>query len=53
VKSADKELIVFALAHCGAIGTMNRNRGNESDEKVKADRLFLQKKDWKRVEKYI
>ena len=43
-----KELAVFALAHCGAIGTMNRNRGNKD-----AKGLDLQEKDWKRIQAYL
>ncbi len=39
---------VFALAHCGAIGTMNRNRGNHPK-----DKLFLQKQDWRRIKPYL
>ncbi len=40
---------VFAMAHCGAIGTMNRNRGTS----VGKDKLILQKKDWSAVKKYL
>ena len=43
-----KELAVFALAHCGAIGTMNRNRGRKV-----GDRLELQREDWGRVGHYL
>lgn len=39
---------VFALAHCGAIGTMNRNRGNHPE-----DKLLLQKEDWRRIKPYL
>ena len=35
---------VFALAHCGVMGTLNRNRG--SGDKLLLDR---QKNDWARV----
>ena len=37
------EVSVFALAHCGAMGTMNRNRGYAD---AQTDKLTLQKKDW-------
>lgn len=40
---------VFAMAHCGAIGTMNRNRG----ALVGKDKLILQKKDWSAVKEYL
>lgn len=46
--ASGKWMTVFALAHCGAIGTMNRNRGGQY-----SDRLELQKKDWKKVAEYI
>lgn len=40
---------VFALAHCGVMGTLNRNRG----KKQRADDLTLQLQDWARVLPYI
>lgn len=40
---------VFALAHCGALGTLNRNRGSEKSEDI----LALQKQDWKRIIPYL
>lgn len=40
---------VFALAHCGAMGTLNRNRGRD----VAAAGLDLQKKDWARILPHI
>lgn len=40
---------VFAMAHCGAVGTMNRNRGTL----VGKDKLILQKKDWSAVKEYL
>lgn len=42
--STGKTLRVYALAHCGAIGTMNRNRGTAG-----AAGLTLQIEDWKRI----
>ena len=39
---------VFALAHCGALGTMNRNRGLPYNE----DPLVYQKKDWLRISNF-
>ena len=38
------KLYVFALAHCGTIGTLNRNRG--SNDKFLLNR---QKQDWRRI----
>ena len=43
------KVYVFALAHCGALGTLNRNRGYEKNEDV----LAIQKKDWKRIIPYL
>lgn len=37
---------IFALAHCGSFGTMNRNRGSIVS---KEDRLELQKRDWVKI----
>ena len=37
---------IFALAHCGSFGTMNRNRGSIVS---KGDRLELQKRDWAKI----
>jgi hypothetical protein len=44
-----KTAYVFALAHCGALGTLNRNRGKEKNEDV----LAIQKQDWKRIIPYL
>ncbi len=46
----DKPIAVFALAHCGAVGTMNRNRGCKN---VVKDKLNLQKQDWRKVYTYL
>ncbi len=43
-----KTIPVFALAHCGAMGTMNRNKG-----KYLEDKLLLQKEDWRRIVPYL
>ena len=40
---------VFALAHCGALGTMNRNRGYPKT----GDILVVQKRDWKKIIPYL
>lgn len=37
------ELLVFAEAHCGYFGTVNRARGSGRDG------LEVQKEDWKRI----
>ena len=44
----NKKVRIFALAHCGVLGTMNRNRGSDPHQK-----LDLQIKDWERIKKYI
>lgn len=44
-----KAVYVFALAHCGALGTMNRNRGKG----WLTDKLQLQKEDWKKILPYL
>lgn len=41
---------IFALAHCGSFGTMNRNRGSVSSVH---DRLELQMGDWARIKAII
>lgn len=46
--ASEKRMAVFALAHCGAIGTMNRNRGYQYN-----DKLDLQRQDWRKVAEYI
>lgn len=40
---------IFALAHCGAMGTLNRNRGRD----VSATSLDIQKQDWARIMPFI
>lgn len=40
---------IFALAHCGALGTLNRNRGKGKLEDI----LATQKCDWKRILPYL
>ena len=40
---------VFALAHCGALGTLNRNRGKDKSDDI----LAIQKQDWKRIIPYL
>lgn len=40
---------VFALAHCGALGTLNRNRGKGKLD----DKLAVQYKDWERIPEYL
>ena len=44
-----KSIYIFAMAHCGAIGTINRNRGTLIGE----DKLILQKKDWRLIRQYL
>lgn len=43
---------IYALAHCGALGTMNRKRYC-TQKNNKLDGLELQKSDWKAIGNYI
>lgn len=45
-----KRVFVFAEAHCGAMGTLNRNRLKDPDG---AKDIELQKKDWQRIKQYL
>ena len=45
-----KKTYIFAIAHCGAIGTLNRNRLKEPSGKKGID---LQKEDWARIKAYL
>ena len=38
----------FPLAHCGALGTNNRNHGYDLPE-IKEDILFKQREDWQHI----
>ena len=40
---------VFPLAHCGSMGTANRNKGKDKH----TDKLHYQKEDWKEIQKYL
>ena len=40
---------IYPLAHCGSMGTMNRNKNLKDDPRVQKDTLFLQKEDWGRI----
>lgn len=44
-----REVYIFALAHCGALGTLNRNRGKDKPEDI----LAYQKDDWKKIIPYL
>lgn len=44
-----QEIHIFALAHCGALGTLNRNRGKDKPEDI----LTYQKQDWRKILPYI
>lgn len=44
-----KDVHIFALAHCGALGTLNRNRGKDKLEDI----LAVQKQDWKKILPYV
>ena len=45
---------VYAVAHCGTIGTMNRNRGKMAPDgsSLSSRDLIIQKQDWDRINKY-
>ena len=45
-----KEALVFAMAHCGVIGTLNRNRPKDPSGKTG---LGLQEEDWARIKDYL
>lgn len=45
-------LAIFPLAHCGAMGTLNRNRGSK-EPSVSQDLLCLQKRDWDRIRRSL
>lgn len=40
---------VFPLAHCGSMGTANRNKDKDKHK----DKLHYQKEDWKAIQKYL
>ena len=40
---------IFALAHCGVMGTLNRNRGKANGK----DSLEAQVEDWRRIAQYL
>ena len=43
----------FAVAHCGIIGTMNRNRADKAGNLVSSHNLDRQTEDWKRIKAYL
>ena len=48
--SSGKQVYVFAQAHCGAMGTLNRNRPKDPSGAIG---LELQKKDWSKMKAYF
>ena len=48
--SSSQKAYVFAEAHCGAMGTLNRNRLKDPDGATGID---LQVKDWARIKEYL
>ena len=48
--SCGKQVYVFAQAHCGAMGTLDRNRPKDPSG---ATGLELQKKDWSKMKAYF
>ena len=50
----DKVARVFAVAHCGTIGTMNRNRGKASNNGcLSSNDLSVQVNDWAKIRDYL
>lgn len=45
------DIPVFAFAHCGSMGTLNRNKGADID--TSQDKLAVQKQDWRNVRRYL
>ena len=48
-----KTMTVFAEAHCGTIGTMNRNRTKKDGKLTSSHSLERLKEDWKRIIPYL
>lgn len=48
----DLPLTIFPLAHCGTMGTLNRNRGC-NDPLLSRDPLRPQKQDWSHIKDYL
>ena len=48
-----KTTAVFAVAHCGIIGTMNRNRTGKARNLTSSHSLDRQKEDWSRIKSYL
>ena len=47
---AGKNVCVYAVAHCGTIGTMNRNRSKSQDGKtISSSDISIQMQDWNRI----
>ena len=46
VLNSGKTAYIFALAHCGVMGTLNRNQGKDTS-------LNTQIQDWKRIQPYL
>jgi hypothetical protein len=46
-----KPVRVYAVAHCGTIGTMNRNRGKKAEDgsNLSSKEIAVQKQDWERI----
>lgn len=44
---------IFALAHCGALGTLNRNRQQNREGSKTENDLEKQKADWRRIRKHL
>ena len=49
--SSGKPASVYAVAHCGTIGTMNRNRGKKAEDgsNLSSKEIAVQKQDWERI----
>ena len=48
-----KTTTAFAVAHCGTIGTMNRNRSSRNEDSLSSHNLDRQIEDWTRIKPYL
>lgn len=48
-----KDIPVFAVAHCGAMGTLNRNRTKSRENRKMTTDLDIQIKDWSYIKQYL
>ena len=48
-RNSGAKVYIFALAHCGTLGSLNRNRGKEKTQDI----LEIQRNDWRRIIPYL